>query len=172
MSNMRGLERIMPVLGAEPADFNGGATTGDYFDMAAYERCLIIFGYGDGSAGSDPQVSVHQSDDNSGTTTAVLNALQTGTIYRMQAATYAAYAALTAYSKITQATADEKYEPTDNGEAVGIIALEIKAADLTDGYRYIRCDVTDPGASKVCFLLYIGLDPKFAAAPELMDVGF
>jgi len=156
MSNARILERFQIVQAMDIADTNSAATTGDYFDMSKCERCLVLVIMGDGTAASDLDVSVHQSDDSSGTTTAVLNCLQTGRIFTKYAASFTAAQALTGWTQATQATADEAYEPEDTGESVGLIALEIKASDLTDGYRYIRADLTDPGAAKYAAMVYIG----------------
>lgn len=168
------LERIFPVLGCEPVDLDTAAITGDYVSLKNYGRVLIILGYGDGTAGKDPQPSIYQATDVTGTDAKVLNALETGRIYRMDAATYAAYAALTSstfvWTKVTQSTADEAYAVADNGEAVGMICLEIRRDDLdtTNNFDCIRCDVSDPGAAKVGFLLYILGDPDYPSAPELM----
>jgi hypothetical protein len=147
--NARLLERLQIVQLTDVVDANTAAQTGDYVDMARAERALFLVVMGDGTAGSDLDVAFYQSDDSSGTTTAVLNALETGRIYTKYAADFTAAQALTAWTEVTQATADEKHEPTDNGEAVGIMAYEIRAADLTDGYRYVRMDLTDPGAAKL-----------------------
>jgi len=168
------LERLFPVLGAEPADLNGAATTGDYISLKNYDRVLVLLAYGDGTAGSDPALAVYQATSVAGGSAKVLNCLETGRIYRLDAATYAAYAALTSstfvWSKVTQATADEQYAPTDNGETVGIIALEIEASDLDadNGFDCIRVDVSQAGAAKYGALIYLLADPKYPAAPELM----
>jgi hypothetical protein len=150
------LETHQVQLVMEPADLNGGTTTGDYFDMSKCSECEILVLFGDGTASKDLDIAIQQSDDNAGTTTAVLDCLQTGRIYTKYAATYALSAALTAWTKVTQATADEKHEPDDNGESVGLMSYRVLASDLTDGYRYIRADFTDPGAAKVVGALYIG----------------
>jgi len=175
MSNSKGLERLQVVLAGEPADVDGtSGLTGDYFDLSAYERVMCVCAFGDGTAASDLDMLVYQASDNGGTGAKVLNALQTGRIYTMYSTTYALYAALTGWTKVTQATADEQYTPTDNGEAVGVMVLELKADDLdnANSFTHIRCDLSDPGAAKIAALLYIGLDPKTATLPELMDTGF
>jgi hypothetical protein len=172
MSNAKVLERCAVNLAAEPADINGGATTGDYFDLSKFERVLVVLAMGDGTAGNDVDIKVYQAQDNAGTGAKVLNALQTGRIYTRYAADLATHLAQTAWTKVTQATADEAYEPTDNGEAVGSICLELRAGDLDvqNDFTHIRADLTNPGASKICALLYIGIDARDAYAPELMSV--
>jgi hypothetical protein len=164
--NSKILERFQIAMVMEPADLNGGATTGDYFDMSKCSRCLVLVGFGDGTASKDLDIALYQSDDSSGTTTAVLNALETGRIYTKYAGTFTLYQAVSAWTKVTQGTADEKHEPDDNGESVGLMGYEVRREDLTDGYSYIRADLTDPGAAKVAFAIYIGelMEPN---APEL-----
>ncbi len=168
------LERLNLVLCAEPVDTNDGATTGDYVSMSQYESCLVVLLMGDGTAASDIDILLYQATTAAGGDVKVLNALETGRIYRKSAADYATLAASTGlWTKVTQATADEAYEPDDSGEEVGIIALEVKASDLdvTNGFDWIRADFTDPGAAKICGFLYILGDPKNANAPELMQAG-
>ena len=114
----------------EPADVNGGATTGDYFDMSKCSEVEILVIMGDGTASSDLDIALAQSDDNAGSSTAVLNALVTGRIYTKYGATFTAFQALTAWTKVTQATADEKHEPDDNGESVGLMSYRITEEDL------------------------------------------
>lgn len=166
----KALERMHIVLGAAPVDFNDGATTGDYVSLKHYKRCLVVIAYGDGTAGSDLAYDLYQATAVAGTGAKVLNALSTGRIYTMDAATYAAYAALTVWTEDTQATADQQWADATNGEAVGICALEVRAEDLDidGGFDCIRCDVSDPGAAKIGVLLYILMDPDESAAPILM----
>lgn len=167
------LERIFPVLAGEPADINGAGLTGDYISLKNWGRVLVVLAMGDGTASNDVDLLCYQATDVSGSDAKVLNALETGRIYRIQGADYAAYAALTGstfvWSKVTQATADEQYTPTDNGEAVGIICLELRREDLdtTNNFDCIRVDLSDPSASKICTLLYILGDPDYPMAPEL-----
>jgi len=169
--NSKMLERLQIVPIMAPVDTNDGATTGDYVSLKGFKRCLVVVVYGDGTAASDLDLVLYQATTVAGAGAKVLNALQTGRIYRKGAADYATLAAAAStWEKITQATADEKYEPSDNGEEVGMIALEIMAEDLDcdGGFDCIRCDLTDPGAAKIAAGLYILGDPVNAAAPELM----
>jgi len=166
------LERINIELAATITDTNGSAITGDYVSLTQHDRCLILCIMGDGTAGdaNDLDLLIYQATDVAGGSAKVLNALETGRIYTKYGADFTAVAALTGWTKVTQATADEQYCPTDSGESVGMIALEIEAADLdTDnGFCCIRCDTSNPGAAKYAAIVYIMGDPKYPADPTLM----
>lgn len=166
----KALERIYPVLGATIADINGAAVTGDYFDMSKYERCLVMISTADGSATTgDITPALYQAKDKAGTDAAVLNCLQTGRIYTQLAADDAAYRALTAWTEVTQATADEQFVDDDSGEQTGVLCLEIRAADLADGFSHIRCDIAATSSAKIASLHYIGIDPKHMSDPATMQ---
>jgi len=164
------LERIQihPVM--LPVDLNDGATTGDYVSLKNYERCLVVLVCGDGTAGSDVDVLLYQSTDvaNSLTDAKVLDCLETGRIYTKEHAT--ALTGVGTWTKETQATADEAWDPEDSGEQVLLWGFEVLASDLdvANGFDCIRADITAPGAAKIGAALYILADPKYPAAPELM----
>ncbi|MCP4601640.1 MAG: hypothetical protein GY847_14195 [Proteobacteria bacterium] len=170
MQNSKFLERCNIDLVMEPVDTNDGATTGDYVSFQNYRRCAIVLAMGDGTAASDIDMTVYQATDNSGTGAKALTVLETGRIYRKSAATYAAYAAVTAWTEVSQSTAATDYTPDDNGEEVGLQVLELDASDLdtTNGFDHIRCDLTDPGAAKICSAFYIMFDPVYSHDPALM----
>jgi hypothetical protein len=150
------LERFQLLRGCDIADTNVGVTTCDKIDMSKLKRLLIVLNMGDGTAANDLDIYVYQSDDASGTSTAVLNCLQTGRIFTKYAADFTAEQALTAWTQVTQATADERYEPDDNGESTGLICLEVRPEDLSDGYRYVYAYLTQAGAAKYANVLYFG----------------
>lgn len=169
---LRGIEKFMPVLAGAPADINSAGITGDYVSFKNYRRCTVLCIMGDGTSSNDVDMLLYQATDADGGSAKVLDALETGRIYTMYGADFAAYAALTAWTKVTQATADEQYAPTDNGESVGIMALELQSTDLDvdNGFDWFRCDLSDPAASKVCALIYLFHDPAYQAGPESMKV--
>jgi len=169
------IERFQFIPVMEPADLNGGATTGDYVKVNNAKRVGVLVILGDGTAGdaNDLDLLLYQATDTSGTSAKVLNALETGRIYTMYAASLAAMQALTAITKVTQATPDEQYTPTDDGESVGIIWVEINPQDLDvdNGFDCIRCDLTQPGAAKICAAVYV-IELNNPMAPELQALQF
>jgi hypothetical protein len=164
------LESAQVELAYEPADLNGAGANGDWVSMANYRQCTFLSLYGDGTAGSDPNYTVQQATDNAATGVKALTNMETGRIYRKIAATYALYAAVGSFSEVAQATVANTYAPTDNGEAVGMDVLVIRAEDLDadNGFDHIRVNTSDPGAAKVMAGVYILTDPRDHRAPASM----
>ncbi len=161
---------IFPAVVADDAD-DDTMQTGDYISLKNYGKCLILIAYGDGSATTgDITVTLYQSTDvaNSQGDAKALNCLVTGRIYEKVNGT--TLAAVGQWTKVTQSTADEVYDDTDSGEELGMIALEVKPSDLdvTNGFDCIRCDLTAITSAKIACALYILMDPKYPAAPDLM----
>jgi len=166
--NRRMLEEINIQAVMLPVDLNDGATTGDYVSLKNYGKCLVVLIAGDGTAGSDVDVLLYQATNVAGDDAKVLNCLETGRIFTKEGA--AALTSAGTWTKETQATADEAWDPEDSGEVCLIWGFEVFASDLDgdNGFDCIRADVTDPGAAKIGVALYILGDPKNSAAPELM----
>jgi len=163
------LEKCIVRQAGECKDRNSAALTGDYIRLGGLaEGCAIILSFGDGSADHDVIPALYQAKDADGTSAKVLNALETGRIYTMQAADYATLASETAFTEETQATADEIFSDLTSGEQAGLTILEVFATDLdgANGFTHIRCDVADPTAAKVLDVLYILHGLNYAAAPE------
>lgn len=167
----KALERMNIVLACEPDDLDDGAITGDYVSLENYERLLVVVGAADGTAGDDLTVNLYQATSAAGGSAKVLNCLETGRIYTKMAADFTAMQLVTGWTKETQATADEEYTDTDSGEQSCLWCFEVRAADLdvANSFTHVRADLDgDGGAAKIGFMLYILLDPKYPAAPELM----
>ncbi len=163
------LEKCIIRPAGECKDRNAAALTGDYIRLGGLaEGCAIVISFGDGSAAHDVIPALYQAKDAAGTDAKVLNCLETGRIYTMQAADYATLAAETGFTKETQATADEQFTDADSGEQAGITVFEVFAEDLdgANGFTHIRCDIADPTAAKVIDVLYILHGLNYAAAPE------
>jgi hypothetical protein len=171
---LKGTEKFFIQMAALPVDTNTAGVTGSYGSFALYKRCTVVCIMADGTAASDLDMLIYQATDNAGTGAKVLNALETGRIYTMYAADLTAYEALTSMTKVTQATADEQYTPTDSGESVGLMILELQDTDLDvdNSFDHMRCDLSDPGAAKIAALIYIWHDPRYPAAPERMKTSF
>jgi hypothetical protein len=168
------LENLFPVMAATVGDINASAITGDYVSFVKYRRILVLVAMADGTATTgDIELKLYQATDNAGSDAKVLNCLETGRIYTRYAADYATVAALTtAWTKVTQATADETYTDATSGEACGCIALEVRAEDLDadNKFTHMRADVSATSSSKIIALLYIGADPASQCDPTLMAV--
>lgn len=170
--NAKVLERIQIIPLADVADVDAASgVTGGYVCLKDYERVLIVVQSGDGTSGNDLDVLLYQKD--SAGNSKVLDVLETGRIYTKQGVDFAALVAVAAWTKETQAVADEQWTPDDSGEQCLLWAFEVMASDLdvSNGYNYIRCDLSDPGAAKIATGMYILMDPKYPAAPEKMKSG-
>lgn len=154
----------------EPADLNSAGANGDWVAVPPGGVGFLLL-MGDGTGSYDITLTVQQATDNAGSGVKVCNCLETGKIYTEYGATYAAYALLSEWTKITQATADEQYADATNGEAVGITSLQIFPADLDvdGGFCYIRVNASDPGASKIAAGLYVFHGLAYPNSPELLD---
>ena len=161
-------EMINPHMAAIPQDVDTNALTGDYVNIGKYRNIgiLVSFGYGTATSG-DVEVKVYQASDAEGTGAKVLDALETGRIFYKLGA--AALTSTGTWTKATQATADETYENTDSGEAVGMYLLEILDSDLDDGFDFIRADVSATSSAKVVAITYLCGGARTCAAVDAME---
>ncbi len=173
--NKRILEmlQIHPIWPAYVVDDGDDDTvaTGDYISLKNYGRVLALIAFNDGTATSgDIDIEVYQATNvtNSLSDAKALNVCKTGRIYSKKHAT--TLAAVGAWTKETQAPADEIWDDEASGETLGMIAIEIRAEDLdvSGGFDCIRVDLDTISSAKLVCGLYILADPKYPAAPELM----
>lgn len=165
--------QIHPIIPAYVVDDGDDDTvaTGGYISMKNYGKCLVLWAFNDGTATTgDIDIEIYQATDvtNSLTDAKALDVCVTGRIYTKYAA--ATLAATGQWTKVTQATADEIYDDETSGEAIGMIGVEVRAEDLdtTNGFDCIRVDLDTISSAKLVCGLYILMDPKYPAAPELM----
>jgi hypothetical protein len=161
---------IWPAYVVDDAD-DDTVATGDYVSMKDYESLLILIAFGDGTATSgDIDIELYQSTDtsNSLSDAKALDVCETGRIFSKVNATD--LSAVGAWTKETQATADEIYDDEASGEKLGMIAIEIKASDLDadNGFTAVRCDLDTVSSAKLVCGLYILGNPRINAAPDLM----
>lgn len=146
------LNEFFPVLTHAVMDMNGGAgnLTGDYINMSKCEYVTFIIAYGDGSASHDVGITIYEATNSSGGSAAALSCLETGDIYKRDGADLAAYAALTtAFTESTQSTEGSVWTDLTSGESVGMNVVTVRPEELSDGFDYIRADLSDPTASKI-----------------------
>jgi hypothetical protein len=168
------IERFQFIPVMLPVDSNDAAVTGDYICLKGAKRVGVLVQMGIGTASSDLDIALYQATTVAGGSAKVLNCLQTGRIYRLAAATdLATLQALTAITKVTQATADELYEPADSGELGGWMYVEVEPQDLDvdGGFDCIRADLTDPGAAKIVAACYV-IELADPIAPELQTLAW
>lgn len=145
--------------------------TGDYVSLKNFENVLVLIVFNDGTATSgDIDIEVYQATDtsNSLSDAKALDVCKTGRIYSKKHATD--LSAVGQWTEETQATADEIYDDETSGEALGMIAIEIRASDLDvdNGFSAIRVDLDTISSAKLLTGLYILGGAKIQAAPALM----
>lgn len=159
------LEQLQIAEGFPPVDLQTGANNGDYVNMANYNRLLILFASGLGTAGDDPTLTVQQATSAAGGSAKALNFT---TLYKKQAAT--SLASTGQWTKVTQAAANTYTNDTSAEQAV-LWAVEFKAEelDVNNGFCFVRATVADVGSNaQPGYLLYILGEPRDPAAPESM----
>ena len=161
---------IAPTVVVEDAD-DDTVATGDYISLKNYNKCLVLWCFGDGTATSgDIDIEVYQSTDvtNSLADAKALDVCVTGRIFSKVHASD--LSAVGAWTKVTQASADEIYDDETSGEKLGMIAVEVRADDLDvdNGFDCIRCDLDTIESAKLVCGLYILSEPRYAAAPASM----
>jgi hypothetical protein len=117
-----------------PIDINVGAQTSDAWTMAKHSHASIILQFG--VVGAATTFTLEQATDASGTSAAAM--------------------AFSYYSETTAAgdTLSARTAATASGVATGTTnnvtyIIELDAEELTDGYTWLRVQLTDPGTATV-----------------------
>jgi hypothetical protein len=149
---------IVPLI--TPVDLSTAANNGDWFDMANYNRAVIVLYKGIGTAGQDPIVKLQQAKTNAGTPKDLLFTR----IREKVGAT--ALTAVSDFDLETQAGATS-FTDAESAENEAMIVVEIKAADLDvqNGYHWVQLSVADVGANAQLGCGFAILtEPRFAQA--------
>lgn len=161
MLNLEFLEDHNIIAGLIPVNLATGANTGDRVSMENYGRCVFVFIGGIGTAGEDPVISAQQHVAATGGTPADL--LFTRIRHKVGAT---ALSAVEDFTLVTQtAAASYDSDPIAGAENEALICIEIRAEDLTDGYKFISFNIADVGAdAQLGAALYIMCEPRYAGA--------
>lgn len=148
---MEGLGRLFDVVvGSAPADSVAAAITGNRVHMKNAQACTILV-LTDGGSTDILDVDVQQATAASGGTIGDLDVV---THYYLKEAT--TFAGSETWTKVTQAAASEI---TNAGSASKqtLIAIEVDATSLSDGYEWLSINVPDQGTNGTKFtaVLYI-----------------
>ena len=158
------LERGTLVPAVLPADYNGQANDGDWISLKNYARVAVVYFSGDGTAASDPTLTIEQATDVAG---AGAKGLNFTTIYRKQAAS--ALTATGQFTKTTQ-TAASTYTEGTSGESVLLWVVEFRSdeLDVPNNFDCIRARVASVGAAKIGAILYVLGEARHPSSPETM----
>ncbi|OXS35386.1 hypothetical protein [Streptomyces sp. XY006] len=163
---MEALGRSFDVsIGAAPVDLSTAAVTGKRVSLRNAGGCTILVVKGAGTAGDDPTLTLKQHTASSAGTTANL-----AIIDHYYLKTEATLDGDEQWTKVTQSAAATIADPGGAGtsaESQQIIAIEVDARSLSDGYDYISLDVADVGTNaQLGAVLYLLRDLTTSRAPE------
>lgn len=169
MSSML-LERFQIAEGVPPVLLNDADNDGDWVSLKDYDRILILFGSGLGTATQDPTIIIQQATSNAGAGVKDLDIVTVPVqIHKKQAAT--SLAAVGQWSSAIAGVTTNKWTDGEAAEQDVLLAIEFKAdqLDVDGGFDHIRATVADPGANaQPGFLLYFMGDPSFERGPTKM----
>ena len=162
MFNKNFFETNDMVIGLTPVNLGAADNNGKWSDVRGFERVAIILIKAAGTAGQDPQFSIHQAKTASGTDRADFDFTR---IYQKKGTG----ANGGAWEVVDQA-ANHNYQDDTSAEVIGIIGVDVETNQMLDGYHFIRIEVADTGAgSQLGGAIYIGHNPRYsnAALPQL-----
>lgn len=165
---MEALGRLVDVcIGAAPVDLSTAGATGKRVALKGAGGLTIVVFKGAGTAGDDPTFTLKQHTANTGGTTSNLAAIDH--YYLKDAATLAG---TEAWTKVTQAAAATIADPGGAGtsaEHQQILAIEVDAAQLSDGYTHVSLDCADVGTNaQLGAILYLRRDLLVNRAPAAL----
>jgi hypothetical protein len=131
-----------------PVDLDAGANTGARVDMQHFKRCTFLIVAGAGTTPSSHTVSFQQHDAASAGTSANLS-IDNGYFHRVSTATY--------FTKVAPTgTAAASFDiDTVVGDTKYVAVFEVNQEDITDGNRWISCNLTDAGGAQLGTIIAI-----------------
>ncbi|WP_199572746.1 hypothetical protein [Streptomyces murinus] len=165
---MEALGRLVDVcIGAAPVDLSSAAVTGKRVALKGCGGLTIVVIKGAGTAGDDPTFTLQQHTAASGGTSSSLAVIDH--YYLKDAATLAG---TEQWTKVTQSAAATIADPGGAGtsaEHQQILAIEVDAAQLADGYTHVSLNVADVGTNaQLGAILYFRRDLFVERAPQAL----
>ncbi|MFK0140714.1 hypothetical protein [Streptomyces murinus] len=165
---MEALGRLVDVcIGAAPVDLSSAAVTGKRVALKGCGGLTIVVIKGAGTAGDDPTFTLQQHTAASGGTSSNLAIIDH---YYLKNAT--TLAGTETWTKVTQAAAATIADPGGAGtsaESQQILAIEVDAAQLADGYTHVSLNCADVGTNaQLGAILYFRRDLFVQRAPQAL----
>ena len=135
----RFLETHQLVSAFVPVDMQTAANNGDWVSLVNYNRVLCVLFKGAGTAGDDPVFTLQQAQDASGTGATDLDFT---TIYSK----VGTQTSINPFTVTTQSAANT-YTDATSAEVQAMIAVEISAPMLDDGFTHVRMTIPDTGGN-------------------------
>lgn len=166
--SQEGLGRLFDVsIGVVPLDLQT-ARTGARVSLKHAAGATILVVKGTGTAADDPTVTLKQHTASTGGSSANLAIIDH---YYLKTTT-GSLAGSETWSKVTQAAAATIVDPGGAGtsaESQQIIAIEVRAEQLSDGYDYISLDVADVGTNaQLGTVIYVLHDLSHQRTPSAL----
>ena len=142
------LERLQIAESFPVVDLQTAANTGDWISMRQYDRLLILFASGVGTASDDPTITISQASDNAGTGSKALNIVTTPVqVWKKQAAT--SLAAVGQWSDASAGVTANAWTDLTSAEQDLLLAIEFKAdqLDVDNGFDHVQASVDDIGSN-------------------------
>lgn len=171
MSGIEALGRLIDIsIGIAPVDLQTAANTGKRVSLRNATGVTILVVKAAGTAGDDPVLTLKQHTASSGGTSANLATIDH--YYLKNATTLAGSETWTRVAQSAAATISDPGGAGTSAESQQLIAIEVLADQLSDGYAYVSLDIADTGGNAqlgaVVYLLHdlaIRRAPANLAAP-------
>jgi hypothetical protein len=143
------MEQFIVKASTDPVDLNTGANAGARFDMQKFKRVTFIIVAAAGTTPSSHTVSFQQHTAASGGSSAAL-AHDNPWFHKVAAATV--------FTKVNSTGTEASSFDIDTivGDDKFIAVFEVLQEDLTDGNRFLSCDLTDAGGAQIGAVIAIG----------------
>ena len=160
-----GLGRYFDIVPAiVPVNLNTGANTGERVNMKDCTGVSIVVFASIGTAASDLAVDVQEANAATGGT---IRDLDIVTKYYIKDAL--SLTAATTWSEVSQSAASEISDTGGAGtsaEHSQIVVIEVRADQLSDGYKWLSVNIPQPGATKLGCAFYIRHGLKVMRKPQ------
>lgn len=164
---MQGLGRVYDIGFCSPVvDANTAGTTGKRTSFKNCRCITVVASVAIAGGGTDSEVyTLNQANASSGGTSSVLSAI---TRYWVKQGASSTMANTEVWTEVTQAAGSTiTLTGATYGPLQHILAFNVFAEQLSDGYSYISVDLADPGSggSRLCSLIYIHSDLEVGRKP-------
>jgi hypothetical protein len=141
---------------------------GDYISLKDYNKVVVVYAKGAGTAGDDPTLTLYEATAVDGTDAQVLAVIDKH--YIKQAATN--LTAVGEFTKTAQTAASTIVFNATSAEQTVLDYFVVDAAQLSNGFDCIRvdCALAASGGAQYATLLYFLLEPRYGQEPAVSAI--
>lgn len=148
MKNALLAEELVPKVLIDPVNLNTAAVTGNRIDMQDLEKVTLLIVLNSATSRTAVTLDLDQHTVASAGTPAAL-AVANKYFHKVGAATV--------FTAVEPTVAADSYDFTTLvGDSKAVIVMEVRSADLTDGYRWISINSADSGADGIGAVIALG----------------